>query len=213
MFRKIIILISFVIATSVYSQTNSRGYISTRLAKSIISTGDIIPDDGVKEICDGSGWITHGDGHKTPCPGCAACQNDGEEPSSTKDGCKCGCGEVGCTCKDGSCKNVQTVQQAVPKADFSIYHMGATWCPPCLRMQSETWGNKDVKDFLKNNGISIHMMDHDDPKHKKFFKYYKATSLPTVLIINIETREAEKTIVGFTGPESMLLVLKDRLND
>lgn len=24
--------------------------------------------------CDGSGFITHGDGHRTPCPGCDACK-------------------------------------------------------------------------------------------------------------------------------------------
>lgn len=24
--------------------------------------------------CDGSGYITHGDGHRTPCPGCDNCQ-------------------------------------------------------------------------------------------------------------------------------------------
>ena len=30
--------------------------------------------------CDGSGFITHGDGHKTPCPGCENCQTTGELP-------------------------------------------------------------------------------------------------------------------------------------
>ncbi len=32
-------------------------------------------DEEKSEQCDGSGWITHGDGHKTRCPGCEACNN------------------------------------------------------------------------------------------------------------------------------------------
>lgn len=32
-------------------------------------------DEDTVQQCDGSGWITHGDGHKTRCPGCDACNN------------------------------------------------------------------------------------------------------------------------------------------
>lgn len=32
------------------------------------------------ETCDGSGFITHGDGHKTPCPGCSKCQSGQAAP-------------------------------------------------------------------------------------------------------------------------------------
>ena len=39
-------------------------------------------DEVVEEKCDGSGWITHGDGHKTECPGCSACKNNTPEEST-----------------------------------------------------------------------------------------------------------------------------------
>jgi hypothetical protein len=32
------------------------------------------PEQEVVQVCDGSGFITHGDGHKTPCPGCDQCK-------------------------------------------------------------------------------------------------------------------------------------------
>ena len=54
-------------------KVNHRPYISTNLAKVIMTEGE--DEDVVEEKCDGSGWITHGDGHKTECPGCPACQN------------------------------------------------------------------------------------------------------------------------------------------
>lgn len=39
------------------------------------------PDDEEDEVqCDGSGFITHGDGHKTPCPGCSKCQKSEMSP-------------------------------------------------------------------------------------------------------------------------------------
>lgn len=58
---------------NVEAQTNWRPYISTELAK-VIVFGDK-DDDEDEALCDGSGYITHGDGHKTKCPGCSACKN------------------------------------------------------------------------------------------------------------------------------------------
>ena len=60
-------------------EVNYRPYISTNLAKVIMTDSD---DEVVEEKCDGSGWITHGDGHKTECPGCSACKNNTPEEST-----------------------------------------------------------------------------------------------------------------------------------
>lgn len=61
-------------------EVNYRPYISTNLAKVIMTDdGD---DEVVEEKCDGSGWITHGDGHKTECPGCSACNSNTPEEST-----------------------------------------------------------------------------------------------------------------------------------
>ena len=58
------------------SNPEHRGFVSTRMAKAVMQMPVIDEDeeDEVEELCDGSGWIVHGDGHKTPCPGCEACE-------------------------------------------------------------------------------------------------------------------------------------------
>ena len=58
------------------SNPEHRGFVSTRMAKAVMEIPVIDEDeeDEVEELCDGSGWIVHGDGHKTPCPGCEACE-------------------------------------------------------------------------------------------------------------------------------------------
>lgn len=63
---------------------NYRPYISTNLAKVIM----VDKEDVVEEKCDGSGWITHGDGHKTECPGCSACENKVKPESDLEPSCK-----------------------------------------------------------------------------------------------------------------------------
>ena len=71
------LLLAGAVLSSASSAYNHRPYISTNLAKAIITYN---VDDTINEQCDGSGWITHGDGHKTECPGCTACQNSGPKP-------------------------------------------------------------------------------------------------------------------------------------
>lgn len=61
------------------SNPEYRAYIATRLADAIIEY-NVITEEVVEEGCDGSGWITQGDGHRTECPGCAACESKGQEP-------------------------------------------------------------------------------------------------------------------------------------
>lgn len=62
------------------SNPDYRAYTATRLAEAVMETPSVIvPDEEeVEELCDGSGWIVHGDGHKTPCPGCEACEKKTE---------------------------------------------------------------------------------------------------------------------------------------
>ena len=92
--------------TSSENNINHRPYISTNLAKVIMTEGE----DIVEEKCDGSGWITHGDGHKTECPGCSACEDKVKpepDPEPTKV-CDCGCGKQECNCQEsGQCFPLQ----------------------------------------------------------------------------------------------------------
>jgi len=54
------------------SNPEYRAYIATRLADAIIEY-NVITEEVAEEGCDGSGWITQGDGHKTECPGSQIC--------------------------------------------------------------------------------------------------------------------------------------------
>lgn len=57
-----------------------RAYIATRMAEAIIDFDSVVDEEVVEELCDGSGWITQGDGHRTECPGCDACEGKGQAP-------------------------------------------------------------------------------------------------------------------------------------
>lgn len=58
-----------------FDRIANEGYVAF-IVNEQISTA---PDDEEDEVqCDGSGFITHGDGHKTPCPGCSKCQRSQE---------------------------------------------------------------------------------------------------------------------------------------
>ena len=58
----------------VESHPDYRAFISTRIALASM-VNPVVPDDEEnEELCDGSGWIVQGDGHRTECPGCKACE-------------------------------------------------------------------------------------------------------------------------------------------
>jgi hypothetical protein len=84
--KKIVLLILITLVAGCSEIENSkwksnpkhRAYISTRLADAIIEYNILTDEVVVEEQCDGSGWITQGDGHRTECPGCDACQSSEE---------------------------------------------------------------------------------------------------------------------------------------
>ena len=134
-----------------------RAYQSTRLAIVTMNNPDTTPDK-IEELCDGSGYITHGDGHKTKCPGCAACESkDGQEPMT-----------------------------ADMEPEYNVYHFGAEWCGPCVKMKKETWADPKMVKFLKENKVKLFMFDADNKKHEKFFEFYKVSSYPTVVLVDVD---------------------------
>jgi thiol-disulfide isomerase/thioredoxin len=210
-------------------EINYRPYVATQLAKAIMQSDQVLPDDNVKEICDGSGWITHGDGHRTPCPGCKACKPDGDkpdgdmgedsgddrpvaEPPVQPQGCQCGCGQAECKCDDGDCQ--QQEEPVVEQSKLMIYHFGASWCGPCQQLKSQTWANTRVKQFMESKGIEIHYFDYDTQAHKRFFNFYKVTSFPTVIFVERDDlNNPERTVVGFFNADAALRFLEEELND
>lgn len=194
MFRTTLLLAVFTTGLFTFSSgaINYRPYVSTQLAKAIMQSNQVLPDDDVKEICDGSGYITHGDGHRTPCPGCKACKPNGDMGEDSGD----------------------DRLVADPPANLMIYHLGASWCSPCQQLKSQTWGNARVKQFMKDKGVKIHYFDFDTPDHREFFNFYKVSSFPTVVFVERDDlNNPERTVVGFFDANTALRFLEEELDD
>lgn len=58
---------------------NFRPQIAMGIVEAVLSNPVKDMEEGEEEValCDGSGYIVQGDGHRTVCPGCIACQGDG----------------------------------------------------------------------------------------------------------------------------------------
>lgn len=202
---------------------NHRPYISTNLAK-VIMTED---EDTVEEKCDGSGWITHGDGHKTECPGCSACEDKVKPEPDPKpnSGCDCGCDKQECNCQEsGQCfplkedvKKKESSQDFLISSDdpeFYIYHFGAKWCGPCEKMKQQTWASRRVKEAIEQKKAKLIIYDEDNPDHKKFFLYYKVKYYPTVIFLDYDNLENPvHRFSGFVDASKMVETIQEKLND
>ncbi len=73
----LLVLLVVAIGCEPQNQTDFRPTIACELALGTMSPDESpSPTPDVTDKCDGSGWITQGDGHKTKCPGCPACAGD-----------------------------------------------------------------------------------------------------------------------------------------
>ena len=175
---------------------NFRPYISTNLAKVILSSDVdpvIIPDN--KKLCDGSGWITHGDGHKTKCPGCEACKPDGDEPAVT------------------SKKKEQKDAEGAEDKKFLVYHMGASWCGPCKTMIRNVWNQEDIKKKIEESNGKLFLLDSTKKEDKKYFSEFKIKTYPTLVIVKADdpTNPIAK-VSGSKSKKSVLNLLEEKLD-
>ena len=178
---------------------NHRPYISTNLAKVIMAESE--DEDVVEEKCDGSGWITHGDGHKTQCPGCSACQNKTTPEEKIEE------------------KPATPLDQDVKKKEFSldsekyyIYHFGAKWCGPCEKMKAQTWASSRVKEAIKSKNAKLIIYDEDNPEHKKFFLYYKVKYYPTIIFVDKdELSKPLHRVSGFVDATKMVQTINEKI--
>ena len=158
----------------------------------IVNSYSTVEEEETVEMCDGSGFITHGDGHKTPCPGCDKCQSGQISPPVQEDN----------TTAVVEPEIIIEPTQSVKKKDFSetlrevtlAYQLGlqnptvldttregaegkkiimftASWCGPCNQFK------KYELPKLKN--VKINLVDIDDPKNKDIIRQYRrSNSIP-----------------------------------
>tara|TARA_Y100001937_G_scaffold84981_1_gene114959 strand:+ start:1245 stop:1931 length:687 start_codon:yes stop_codon:yes gene_type:complete len=188
-----------------------RAYISTRLALAVMTTANV-PDEEEVEQCDGSGWVTHGDGHRTPCPGCPACNK--EDTDDTKpDGemCDCGCEKKDCQCEASGClPKEKAIVESEP--EYYLYHFGAEWCGPCQKLKKEVWQAESMKSFLKDKKVKLFMFDADKQDHREFFKFYKISSYPTIILLDKDKlSDIMLRTIGFKDKESVKQLLDKKI--
>lgn len=113
-------LIGCQVNTNAAIKNNAKAIVVAALTHSVLKKVDN-PTPNIITGCDGSGWITHGDGNKTKCPGCQKCQNVGEVK-------KCHCPECSCsvcTCekdKACSCDNCYTSKPSLDIQRVQVEH-------------------------------------------------------------------------------------------
>lgn len=165
-----------------------RAFVATKLAQSILTKNDK-PNDIEQDLCNGSGYIVHGDGHRTVCPGCNACRKKDE--------------------------NVQQVVVENLEPEYYMYHLGARWCGPCQKMKQTTWQDEDLKTFMQNKRIKLVILDEEDGENKKFFSYYQVKLYPTIIML--KANELEKVLAkrtGFINPEGVKgMIEESKLNE
>lgn len=164
--RLLVFLLIIAIPFGSVTAENMRVKIGTEMSYSIMestSTPDL-PEDCP---CKGSKYITHGDGHRTPCPcgdNCQCSKPQGDmgdvgdqlvkdlfEPKSLCNCENCDCKDCGCLTGECKCPSKASAQEdedmpamtAKEKYDYTLYHMGADWCGPCHTMLKNVWPRTD----------------------------------------------------------------------
>lgn len=94
---------------------------------------------------------------------------------------------------------------------YIVYHLGAQWCRPCQQMIKLVWQDKEVIRELEKHDAKLLILDADKQEHKKYFKYYKIRSYPTIVILN---RGDLKTAIirnGYVSKSWVLSVIRKKL--
>ncbi len=97
-------------------------------------------------------------------------------------------------------------QQAQKDNKLLLVDFMATWCPPCKKMESSTWTDEAVQDWIKENAIALQI---DVDKDEKTSAALGITAMPTLVLFT--TKDGTKEFgrqVGFTSPSELLRWLK-----
>jgi hypothetical protein len=140
----------------------------------------------VKCECNGTGYITHGDGHKTACP---------NYPDCTK-----GTGKVAPKVTIDVPKVQPKVEPAPVKLNAYIEMYSASWCAPCKQWKyQKTRDGLSVMDGLTKSGWTIQVWDVDSPKTPldKRKKYSKVPTFEVYIDGNLDVVE------GFLTPTKL----------
>ena len=106
---------------------------------------------------------------------------------------------------------LETTQTSSKHSKYIVYHFGATWCPPCRNMIKFVWKDEEVINGLDKQDAKLIMLDADNKDHKKYFKYYKIKSYPTIIMLNRKNLETAISRDGYMSKSNVLSTIRKKL--
>ena len=102
-----------------------------------------------------------------------------------------------------------TFDRAAKEKKFVIVSLQSWWCPWCLTMNRETWGNAEVRAALKDHFIPVHV---DQDSRPDISQRYERWGWPATIIFGPDGTEIVK-LRGYYSPKFFLPVLEATVKD
>ncbi|MFZ9691611.1 MAG: thioredoxin family protein, partial [Phycisphaerales bacterium] len=80
----------------------------------------------------------------------------------------------------------------------------ATWCPPCRRLDAETWKDPQVVSWLEANAIPLKI---DAERNPGLSERFMVEAYPTLVFLDPSGREVLR-VLGFRDPAAFLAAAK-----
>ena len=100
------------------------------------------------------------------------------------------------------------LQKAQNKNNLIFIDFSASWCPPCIRLNHETFNTKTFKNSAKQ--YTLLKIDVDLDNSQSLLEKYSIHAFPTIVITNAKGEELDR-ILDFVPAESLANVLKEIL--
>jgi len=126
------------------------------------------------------------------------------EPGSSRNGSATASGDAHEGWFDGGFDDA--LQQARASSKLVFIDFFTTWCPPCKKLNRETFPDPAVKaELAKMVALKI---DAESPVGQPLAQRYKVTGYPTLLVLDPQGREVGR-IVGFKEPAVLVGLIQD----
>ncbi len=103
----------------------------------------------------------------------------------------------------------ETLAKARELRQSAVLDFYADWCLPCKELELKTFSNPKVAGALQGRALGkVDCTTDDDPKVAAAKDRFKASTLPTVVLLRPDGSVAHK-IDHFVGPEELLALLHD----
>jgi len=97
----------------------------------------------------------------------------------------------------------QAHQRAKDEGKLLLVDATATWCPPCKKMEKDTWPAEPVRAWLSEHAVPIQI---DVDEEQELSRSLKIEAMPTVIAFK-DGAEFDR-VVGYKGPDDLLAWLE-----